>query len=65
MPSSRELTAVVGLRSKHAANQLVQPRVAHEWVEKDAAGKLLPGRLFHAVPLVGTVTAGFPSPAEE
>src|SRR5262249_25408499 len=39
--------------------------VAHEWVEQDAAGTLLPGRLFFALPLLGTVTAGFPSPAEE
>ena len=34
-------------------------------MEKDEAGKLLPGRLFHAVPVLGTVTAGFPSPAEK
>jgi SOS regulatory protein LexA len=65
MPNSRELTAVVGLRSKHAAYQLVQQLEAQKWVEKDAAGTLLPGRLFHAIPLLGTVTAGFPSPAEE
>jgi SOS-response transcriptional repressor LexA len=65
MPSSRVLSAVVGFRSKHAAYQLVQRLVEHEWVEKDAAGMLLPGRLFAAIPLLGTVTAGFPSPAEE
>jgi len=65
MPSYTELTAVVGFRSKHAASQLVQQLVAHEWVEKDTAGKLLPGPRFHAVPLLGTVAAGFPSPAEE
>jgi Peptidase S24-like len=34
-------------------------------VEKDEAGKIVPGRLFHAVPVLGTVTAGFPSPADE
>ena len=65
MPSSRELTAIVGLHSKHAAYQLVQQLVADEWVEHDAAGTLLPGRRFHALPLLGTVIAGFPSPAEE
>src|SRR5262252_3909223 len=65
MPNARELSAVVGFRSKHAAHALVQQLVEHEWVEKDAAGTLLPGRLFHALPLLGTVTAGFPSPAEE
>ena len=65
MPNARELSAVVGFRSKHAARELVQRLVAQEWIEKDAAGTLLPGRLFQAVPLLGTVTAGFPSPAEE
>ena len=65
MPSYSELTAVVGFRSKNAAYKLVQRMVAQEWLEKDSAGKLLPGRLFHAVPMLGTVTAGWPSPAEE
>jgi len=65
MPSYSELMAVVGFRSKNAAYKLVQRMVAQEWLEKDAAGKLLPGPLFHAVPMLGTVTAGFPSPAEE
>jgi SOS regulatory protein LexA len=65
MPSYSELMAVVGFRSKNAAYKLVQRMVAQEWLEKDAAGKLVPGPLFHAVPMLGTVTAGFPSPAEE
>ena len=65
MPSYSELMAVVGFRSKNAAYKLVQRMVAQAWLEKDAAGKLVPGPLFHAVPMLGTVTAGFPSPAEE
>jgi SOS regulatory protein LexA len=65
MPSYSELMAVVGFRSKNAAYKLVQRMVAQAWLEKDAAGKLVPGPLFHAVPSIGTVTAGFPSPAEE
>ena len=65
MPSDSELSAVVGFRSKHAAYQLVTQLVEHGLMEKDAAGKLLPGPLFYTVPVLGTVTAGFPSPAEE
>jgi repressor LexA len=65
MPSYSELMVVVGFRSKNAAYKLVQRMIAQEWLEKDAAGKLVPGPLFHAVPMLGTVTAGFPSPAEE
>src|SRR5689334_7065477 len=65
MPSYSELTAVVGFRSKNAAYKLVRRLIDQGWLEKDTAGKLLPGPHFHAVPVLGTVTAGFPSPAEE
>jgi SOS-response transcriptional repressor LexA len=65
MPSYSELMAVAGFRSKNAVYKLVQRMVAQEWLEKDATGKLLPGRVFHDLPILGTVTAGFPSPAEE
>ena len=65
MPSYSELMAVVGFRSKNAAYKLVQRMVAEEWLDKDATGKLLPGRGFSDLPILGTVTAGFPSPAEE
>jgi SOS regulatory protein LexA len=57
--------AVAGFHSKNAVSKLVQRLVAQEWLEKDAAGKLLPGRTFHDLRILGTVTAGFPSPAEE
>jgi repressor LexA len=65
MPSYSELTDVVGFRSKNAAYKLVTRLIAQGWLEKDTAGKLLPGPHFHTVPVLGTVTAGFPSPAEE
>src|SRR2546423_11533389 len=65
MPSYSELTAVVGFRSKNATYKLVTRLIDQRWLEKDAAGKMLPGPHFHTVPVLGTVTAGFPSPAEE
>ena len=65
MPSYSELTAVVGFRSKNAAYKLVTRLIDQGWLQKDAAGKLLPGPHFHTVPVLGTVTAGFPSPAED
>jgi SOS regulatory protein LexA len=64
MPSYSELAAVAGFRSTNAAYKLVTRLIDHGWLEKDAAGKLLPGPLFHTVPVLGTVTAGFLSPAE-
>src|SRR6266849_3685588 len=65
MPSYSELMAVVGFRSKNAAYKLVERFVQRDWLEKDATGRLLPGRLFQDLPLLGTVSAGFPSPADE
>jgi repressor LexA len=34
-------------------------------LEKDATGRLLPGRSFFALRVLGNIQAGFPSPAEE
>ena len=65
MPSYSELTAVVGFRSKDAAYQLAMRLIDDGWLQKDAAGKLLPGPHLHAIAVLGTMTAGFPSPAEE
>src|SRR6267143_4112515 len=65
MPSYSELMAVVGFRSKNAAYKLVERFMQRDWLEKDAKGKLLPGRLFQDLPVLGTVSAGFPSPADE
>ena len=65
MPSYSELMAIAGFRSKNAAFKLVERLIDHELLEKDTEGKLLPGRLFHGLPILGTVAAGFPSPADE
>src|SRR5262245_26826741 len=65
MPNDSELSAIVGFRSTQATSQLMTQFLEQGWLEKDAAGTLLPGSRFHAVPVLGTVTAGFPSPAEE
>ena len=65
MPSYTELTAVLGFRSTNAAYKVAARLIDESWLEKDTAGKLLPGPLWHRVPVLGTVTAGWPSPAEE
>lgn len=65
MPSITELMALFGLASRssgfHAAMQLIEAGV----VDKDEAGKLIPGCAFHAVPRLGHIRAGFAAPAEE
>ena len=65
MPSDSELMAITGLRSTHAVcthvERLVDPAPrAHE-----AVHRLLPGRRGAHLPILGTVSAGFPSPADE
>jgi hypothetical protein len=62
MPSYSELMAVAGFRSKNAAYKLIERFVRRGWLEKDETGKLLPGRRFHDLRLLGVVAAGFPSP---
>ncbi|MEK7816864.1 MAG: transcriptional repressor LexA [Actinomycetota bacterium] len=65
MPSHAEIARVAGLKSKGTTYKLVNRLVDLGLVEKDEKGKLLPGRRFHSLPLLGAVEAGWPSPAEE
>jgi len=65
MPSITELMKLFALKSRssgfHAAAQLIDADV----LEKDSAGKLVPGSAFHAIPRLGHIRAGFAAPAEE
>jgi SOS regulatory protein LexA len=65
MPSYRELEHLWGFRSPNAARKVVTKFLALDLVAKDPMGRLLPGRAFKAVRVLGAVEAGFPSPAEE
>jgi repressor LexA len=65
MPSYGEILAVTGLRSKNAAYKIVQKLIDQDMLTKDAKGKLIPTKKFNAINVLGTVEAGFPSPAEE
>jgi repressor LexA len=65
MPSHAEIAAAAGLSSKGTTYKLVERLVALGLVERDDKGRLLPGPQFQAVQLLGTVEAGWPSPAEE
>jgi len=64
MPSYSEIVTLAGFRSKNAAHKLVQRLVRARIIAKDQKGKLIPRKLL-AVPVLGTIAAGFPSPAEE
>lgn len=65
MPSYQEIAQIFGFKSKNAAYKLIRNLIEGKFVKKDSKGKLLPSSLFYSVKILGTVEAGFPSPAEE
>ena len=65
MPSVQELATLYGFHSKNAAFKVVTKLLAAGLVAKDQTGKLLPTHHFAPLRVLGTVEAGFPSPAEE
>lgn len=65
MPSQRELQAIFGFKSRNSALKLVNKLERLGVIERDENGSMIPRRLFGEVRILGTVEAGFPSPAEE
>ena len=66
LPSFSELQALAGYRSKASAASLVERLAERRIVRRDSKGKLVPDSAFGGgARLLGTVQAGFPSPAEE
>lgn len=65
MPSYGELAGLMQAKSKFAAQYWVTKWLEEGLIKNDDAGKLLPGKIFYPVKVLGTVQAGFPSPAEE
>lgn len=65
MPSFAELGDLLGFRSKSPVFKFVEKLVKLNIVAKDKTGKLIPKLLGKPVKVLGTVEAGFPSPAEE
>jgi SOS regulatory protein LexA len=65
MPSFSEIGELTGIRSKNGVFKLVNKLEQKNVVERDATGRLIAKALTSSVKLLGTVEAGFPSPAEE
>ncbi|OGH80375.1 MAG: hypothetical protein A3I29_00440 [Candidatus Magasanikbacteria bacterium RIFCSPLOWO2_02_FULL_44_11] len=65
LPSYREMLKLTGFRSTNAVYRLVERFRQADLLTKDAAGKLIPGKRFRELRILGTVEAGWPSPAEE
>ncbi len=65
MPSFSEIGEITGLRSKNAVFKLVGRLEEMNVLGRDRKGRLVPGSIASPVRVLGTVEAGFPSPAEE
>ncbi len=65
MPSFSEIGEIVGISSKNAVFKLVNKLERLKVLERDRKGRLIPGSIASPVKVLGTVEAGFPSPAEE
>lgn len=65
MPSYAELAELFGFASKNAVTYWVERWIKNGFIDKDETGRLLPGKGFAPLRVLGEVQAGFPSPAEE
>jgi repressor LexA len=65
MPSYSEMLKLFRLNSKNAVFKRVLLLVKKGFLEKDSSGRIIPKKLFGPAKVLGSVTAGFPSPAEE
>jgi repressor LexA len=65
MPSFSEIGEMAGIRSKNAVSKLVGKLERLKVLARDSKGRLVPGSIASPVRVLGTVEAGFPSPAEE
>jgi len=65
MPSFSEIGELIGLKSKNAVSKLVKKLEDLRVLERDEKGRLTPGSIKFPLRVLGTVEAGFPSPAEE
>ena len=66
LPSYAEMLTMFRLHSKNTIRHLMTKLVAAGYVTKDSLGKFAPtSKLNGSLRVLGTVAAGFPSPAEE
>jgi SOS regulatory protein LexA len=65
MPSFGEMINLLGVRSKSVVNFWIDKLIAEEILAKDGKGRLTFTTRSFAVPMVGSIQAGFPSPEEE
>lgn len=66
MPTYSEMMELFNLKSKNAIFKLVNKLIQENLITKDSSGRLIPDqKLLGGVKILGSVEAGFPTPAEE
>ncbi len=65
MPSYKELLLLTEFSSRSSVFKLTERLSKEGFLSKDSLGKLIPGKNWNALRILGVVEAGFPSPAEE
>ena len=65
LPSYGEMCPLFGYSSKNAAFRLTRKLIDEGFIEKSGSGKLIPKKLSTPLRILGSVQAGFPTPAEE
>lgn len=65
MPSYSELSELLGFASKKSAFTWAKKLIAQNFLAKDDMGKLIPGKMLFAIPLLGSIKAGFPDEATQ
>jgi len=65
MPTYAEMIDLLGVRSKSVVHFWINKLLTEGLLEKDSRGFLKLSRRSLALPMVGEIAAGFPSPAEE
>lgn len=66
LPSFSELQTLLGYKSKGGVSGLMPHLIKRGILKQDSSGRLLPtGFLQEGIRLLGSIQAGFPSPAEE
>ena len=65
MPSFSEIADLAGLQSKNSVFVLINKLEKLNVLQRDPRGRLIAGSIAAPIKMLGTVEAGFPSPAEE
>ncbi|OGG03576.1 repressor LexA [Candidatus Gottesmanbacteria bacterium RBG_16_37_8] len=65
LPSYQEICHLFGFASKQSSFRLAKKLIENGILKKDDKGRLVPNKLFSALPLAGVIAAGMPTEVSE